>query len=167
MRRKYFFQQNDTKINDFDEGVSILEPCFWGQCHIKNVLLLYQKSRLRWGGISLCSFPGIVALQSYVLINAPECFSLFMLSSFFKARADTLYYPGEPNNGNFRYVSCNFWDRRGKFLTWHCLRRTAIEWKRLHQKLWSWCHFAKKRILYALMHTTFSFCPSFSLNYWS
>ena len=28
MRRKYFFQQNDTKINDFDEGVLILEPFF-------------------------------------------------------------------------------------------------------------------------------------------
>ena len=26
MRRKLFFQQNDTKINDFDEGVLILEP---------------------------------------------------------------------------------------------------------------------------------------------
>ena len=22
--------QDDTKINDFDEGVLILEPCFWG-----------------------------------------------------------------------------------------------------------------------------------------
>ena len=26
MSRTYFFQQNDTKINDFDEGVLILEP---------------------------------------------------------------------------------------------------------------------------------------------
>ena len=28
MCRKFFFQQNDTKINDFDEGVLILEPFF-------------------------------------------------------------------------------------------------------------------------------------------
>ena len=26
MRRKKIFQQNDTKISDFDEGVLILEP---------------------------------------------------------------------------------------------------------------------------------------------
>ena len=28
MRRKFFFQQNDTKINDFDENILILEPFF-------------------------------------------------------------------------------------------------------------------------------------------
>ena len=33
MSRTFFFQQNDTKINDFDEGVLILEPYFWGECH--------------------------------------------------------------------------------------------------------------------------------------
>ena len=30
MSRTFFFQQNDTKINDFDEGVMIVEPFFWG-----------------------------------------------------------------------------------------------------------------------------------------
>ena len=29
MNRTFFFQQNDTKINDIDEGVLILEPFFW------------------------------------------------------------------------------------------------------------------------------------------
>ena len=28
MQSKFFFQQNDTKISDFDEGVLILEPFF-------------------------------------------------------------------------------------------------------------------------------------------
>ena len=28
MSRTFFFLQNDTKINDFDEGVLILEPFF-------------------------------------------------------------------------------------------------------------------------------------------
>ena len=28
MSRTFFFQQNDTKINDFDEGILILEPFF-------------------------------------------------------------------------------------------------------------------------------------------
>ena len=41
MSRIFFFQQNDTKINDFDEGILLR------QCHFQNLLLLYQKSRLR------------------------------------------------------------------------------------------------------------------------
>ena len=28
MRRKFFFQQSDTKISDVDDGVLILEPFF-------------------------------------------------------------------------------------------------------------------------------------------
>ena len=49
MRRKYLFsQQNYTKINDFDEGVLILEPLFLRQCHFQNLLLVFvfqSKSR--------------------------------------------------------------------------------------------------------------------------
>ena len=30
MSRTFFFQQNDSKINEFDEGVLIPEPFFWG-----------------------------------------------------------------------------------------------------------------------------------------
>ena len=29
MSRTFFFQQNDTKINNFDEGVMVLKPFFW------------------------------------------------------------------------------------------------------------------------------------------
>ena len=32
---RFFFQQNDTKINDFDEGVMISEPIFWGNVIFK------------------------------------------------------------------------------------------------------------------------------------
>ena len=47
MSKTFFFQQNDTKIKDFDEGVLILEQFFWGNVISQNWLLLYQKSRLR------------------------------------------------------------------------------------------------------------------------
>ena len=47
MSKSLFFQQNDTKIKDFNEGVLILEQYFWGNVIKKNLLLLYQKSRLR------------------------------------------------------------------------------------------------------------------------
>ena len=35
MSRTFFFQQNDTKINDFDEGILIPEPFFWGNVVFK------------------------------------------------------------------------------------------------------------------------------------
>ena len=92
MHTKFFFQQNDTKINKFDEGVLILEPFYWGNV-IQNLLLFYQKSRLRLGGISLSSFPGIVTLQSYVM-NA----SFYSRCLRFSKHEQTLY-PGEPNKG--------------------------------------------------------------------
>ena len=44
MSRTFFFQQNDIKINDFDEGVLIPEAFIWGNVIFKNLLLLYQKS---------------------------------------------------------------------------------------------------------------------------
>ena len=37
------------------------------------------------------------------------------------SKQEQTLYPGEPNNGNFRYVNCDFWDRSGKFWKWHCL----------------------------------------------
>ena len=42
LRMKFFFQQDDTKIVKFDEGVLILEAMSFQNLH-----LLYQKSRLR------------------------------------------------------------------------------------------------------------------------
>ena len=35
MRRKFFFQENDTKIRDFEEDVLNLEPYFWGNVILK------------------------------------------------------------------------------------------------------------------------------------
>ena len=48
--RTFFFQQNDTKINDFDEGGFDFRAIFLSQCHFQNSLLLYHKSRLRYIG---------------------------------------------------------------------------------------------------------------------
>ena len=57
----------------------------------------------------------MVTLQIYVM-NA----SLYSCCLRF-SKQEQILYPGEPNNGNFRYVSCDFWDRSGKFWKWHCL----------------------------------------------
>ena len=94
MRRQFFFQQNDTKINDFDEGIWILEPFFWSNVIFK-ICFFCIKSH-DWGREEFLWVPS-PDCNTAELHN--ECFSLFMLPSFFKARADTL--PKEANNGKF------------------------------------------------------------------
>ena len=49
MSTTFFFQQNDTKINDFDEGVLILESFFLVNVifKIRSFCIINQKSRLR------------------------------------------------------------------------------------------------------------------------
>ena len=86
MSRKFFSQQNDTKINDFDEGVLILEPFFWGNVIFK-ICFFCIKSH-DWGFWEEFLWVAPPDCNTAKLHN--DCFSLFMLSSFFKARADTL-----------------------------------------------------------------------------
>ena len=106
MSRTFFFQQNDTNINDFDEVVLILQPFSWGNIIFK-----------------ICSFcikSHVSGREEFLWVAPPECnaaklrnecFSLFMLASLYRARADTL--PGESKQWTiFRYVNCDFWDRR-------------------------------------------------------
>ena len=163
MSRTFFFQQNDTKINDFDEGILIPEPFFWGNV-IFQICSFCIKSLVRSREVFLWVAPPDCSAAK--LPNG--CFSLFMLASLYKARADTL--PGEAKQ--WKILVRKLWVLRLKVKSWkwHCLRKTAIESKRLNQikKSRSWCHLDGKRIfLYAIMHTIFSFCPSFSSNYWS
>ena len=88
MSRTFFFQQNDTKINDFDEGILILEPFFWVSVIFK-IRSLCIKSHV-WGREE---FLGVAPPDSNATKLRNECFSLFMLAPLYKARADTL--PGE------------------------------------------------------------------------
>ena len=90
MNKTFFFLQNETKINDFDEGVLILEPFLWGNV-ISKICSFCIKSHV-WGiwRISLSSSPGLY--NAAKLRN--ECFFLlFMLALLYKARGDNL--PGE------------------------------------------------------------------------
>ena len=96
MRRKFFFLQNDTKINDSDEGVLILELFLWGNVIFKFCFFCI-KVTIQEGRNFFDLLPRIVHCKVSKLRN--ECFSLFMLSSFFKARADTL--PGEAKQWQF------------------------------------------------------------------
>ena len=88
MSRTFIFQQNDTKINDFDEGILILEPFFWGNVIFK-ICSFCIKSRV-WGREE---FLWVAPPDFNAAKLCNECFSLFMLASLYKTRADTL--PGE------------------------------------------------------------------------
>ena len=109
MSRTFFFQQNDTKINDFDEGALILEPFFWGNDIFK--ICYFCIKGHNWGREE---FLWVIPPDGNTTKLRNECSFLFMLSSFFKTRADTL--PGEVKQWeNFGYVNCDFWNRRGKY----------------------------------------------------
>ena len=86
----FFFQQNDTKINDFDEGVLILEPFFWVNVIFK-IRSFCIKSHF-WGREE---FLWVASPECNAAKLRNECFSLFMLAPLYKARADTLL--GEAN----------------------------------------------------------------------
>ena len=84
MSRTFFFQQNDTKINDYDEGILILEPFFWGNVIFK-ICSFCIKSHI-WGSEE---FLWVAPPDCNAAKLHNECFSLFMLASLYKARADT------------------------------------------------------------------------------
>ena len=82
MSKTFFFQQNDTKIKYIDEGFFILKQFFWGNVIFK-ICFFCIKSR-DWGNEEFLCVPSPDCNTSEL---RNECFSLFMLSSFYKARA--------------------------------------------------------------------------------
>ena len=113
MCRNFFFQQNDTKINNFDEGVVILEPFFWANVIFK--ICFFSIKSHDWGR------------EEYLWVASLDCnaaklrndasLQLFMLSSFFKARTDTL--PGGARQ--WKFVVRQLWLLRQK---WKILKMT-------------------------------------------
>ena len=158
MSRTLFFLQNDTKINDFDEGILNLEPFSWGSVIFK-IFSFCIKSHV-WGREE---FLWVASPDSHSAKLRNECL-LFIHAGFALQNKSRHFTRGSQTMENIWYVNCDFWDRKAnlendKSWKWHCLRKTATESKRLPQNERFWCHLAQKRILYAIMHTTFSFCP--------
>ena len=152
MRRKFFFQENDIKISDFDEGVFILEPFFCSNVLFK-ICFFCSKSH-DWGN------------EEFLLVPSPdcntaelrnECFSLCVLSSFYKARTDTLSGGAK----QWTFAVRQLWLLRQK---WQILKITLPQKNGHRIKIISWCHLVGKRILYAIMDTACLFCASFSLK---
>ena len=155
MHRKFLFQQNDTKFNNVDEGIFILEPFFWGNVIFK-ICFFYIKSH-DWGREE---FLWVASPDCNTAKLCNECFSLFMLSSFFKARADTL--PGGAKQ--WKFAVRQLWLLRQK---WQIFKMTLPQKhgnriKTPSSKLMILVSFCWEKNSYASMHTTFFiFSPRF------
>ena len=109
---KFFFQQNYTKIVNFDEGVLILEPFFWGNVIIK-ICTFCIKSPV-WGREE---FLWVAPPDSNAAKLRNECFSLFMLALFsctsLVLQSKSRHFArGSQTMESFQYVNLDFWDRR-------------------------------------------------------
>ena len=107
LRIKFFFQQGDTKIVNFDEGVLILGPFFWGNVIFK--MCTFCIKSYVWGREE---FLWVAPPDSNAAELRNECFSLFMLASLFNTKQEQTLYPGSQTMEHFQYVNCDFWDRR-------------------------------------------------------
>ena len=126
LRTKFFSQQDDTTIVNFDEDVLILWPFFWGNVIFK-----------------IC--PSISKVTIYVpkfsIVWLPRVKCLLLLC---KAKPAWIkrsihyvtlqhYNPGELLKEIPPFFKCALWYKRSKFWKWHCLRKMALGSKRLHQ----------------------------------
>ena len=143
-----------TKMNDFDEGVLILEPSFSG-----NVIFnpFVSKVTFEVRNSFEYSSPDCNAAKLH-----NECFSFFMLASL-KARADT--WPLLPQNGKISVRKLWLLSIEPQILKMTLPFQKKQPYQNVpSSKLDNW-KLHGRRILYAIMHITFSFCPSFSWNY--
>ena len=58
LRIKFFSQQDDTKIDNFDEGVLILWPFFLRQCHFQDLPFYLKSHNLHTEKFPLFGLPG-------------------------------------------------------------------------------------------------------------
>ena len=155
MHIKFFLQQYDTKIIKFDKRSFDSMAIFLRQCHFQNLPLLSQKSQLTYQKFPLFGSPGLLLLWKGKTAWIKRSIHYVTLQC---------YNPGELLKEIPLYLNRDFWYKRSKFWKLHCLRKMALEPKRFHQNHWSWCHFAGKRMYYALMHSLIRISPRFLWN---
>ena len=97
-----------------------------------------------------------------------ECLGFIHVVFLFKARAimrlSTQLIPwdaGQMENSRcFKSACSTFWKR-------HCLRKIALESKRLIHTWWTWCKFTWKRIFYPIQQKSMAFNQECRWNYGS
>ena len=126
LRIKFFSQQDDTKIVNFDEGVLILWPFFWGNVIFK-ICPSFSEVTIYVPKVLHCLLPRVKCLL--LLCKA----RLAWIKRSIHYITLKHYNPGELLKEIQPDLKYDFWYKRSKFLKWHCLRKMALESKRLHQ----------------------------------
>ena len=127
LRIKFFSQQEDTKIVNFDEGVFILWPFFWGNVIFK-ICPSISKVTIYVPTLFHCLAPRVKCLL--LLCKAKPA---WIKRSIHYVTLQH-YNPGELLKEIPPYLKRDFWYKRNKFWKWHCLRKMALESKPLHQQ---------------------------------
>ena len=127
LRIQFFPQQDDTKIVNFDEGVLILWPFFFKAMSFLRFVLLSQKSQFTYRKFSIVWLPRVECLL--LLCKAKPAWVTRSIHYVILQH----YNPGELLQEIPPFLKRAFWYKRCKFWKWHCLRKKALESKRLHQ----------------------------------
>ena len=151
LRIEFFSQQNDTKIINLMKAFWFYGRFFWGNVLFKICHFCLKSHNWRTTNFHCLAPPGklsALALKNEDSMNKEK----HSLRNFV-----VLQSRGSYSKKFLPTSNCDFWQKRSKFLK--CLRKMALEWKRLHQNYWSWCHSTGKRIFYALLHSLIWFSP--------
>ena len=144
---------------DFDEGFLILEQFFWGNVIFKICHSCLNSHNWPTKNFYCLASPG----RAYLLLLWKAKPAWIKRSIHYVTLH--CYNPGSYSKKFLDpYLNRDFWYKRSKFWKLHCLRKMALESKRLHQNHWSWCHFAGKRMYYAVMHSLIWFSLWFLWN---
>ena len=123
---KFFPQQDDTKIVNFDEGVLILWPFFWGNVIFK-ICPSISKVTIYVPKISIVWLPWVKCLL--LLCKAEPAWIKRSIHYVILQRCN----PGELLKEIPPYLKRDFWYKRSEFWKWHWLSKMALKSKRLHQ----------------------------------
>ena len=125
LRIKFFSQQDDTKIVNFDEGVLILWPFFWGNVIFK-ICPSISKSQFTYQNFSIVWLPRVNC--QLLLCKAKPAWIIKRSIHYVTLQH---YNPGELLKEIPPYLKRDFWYKRSKFWKLHCLRKMSLESKSL------------------------------------
>ena len=119
LRTKFFFQQDDTKIINFDEGILILWPFSETMSFSKfassiSKVTTYRKFPIVWLPLVKC------------LLLLWKTKTAWIKRSIYYVTLQC-YNPGKAPKEIPPSLNRDFWYRRSKFWKWHCFRKMALE----------------------------------------
>ena len=120
LRIQFFFQENDTKIIYFHEGVLILWLFFWGNVIFK-ICHFCLKSH-NWRPKIFHCLASLGKVSALALKNEDS-----MNKEKHSLRYSAVLQSGGGTQRNSSYLNRDSWYKRSKFWKWQCFRKMALE----------------------------------------